>query len=316
MGYKVLDDRNIRKEFFKAYSVAEAGLWANALGFRSGSDREEETYRWLGGSPIMREWIGGRMEKGIRDEAYTLRNIKYEATIPAFVDEMRRDKTGQLMFRIQELAARTATHWEKLLSTLITAGGARACYDGQYFFDTDHVSGDSGTQLNLLAAAQVGALDVGTATAPTTAEMVAAIIGVITYMFKYKDDRGEPLNQNAKKFVVMVPIGGATNFLGAVLDALISQNLSSGQSNALLGTGWAIDVIPNPRMTDTAVFYVFRVDGPMKPFIMQEETGVQTASLTSGSDEEFKNDRHLFGVKASRAAGYGFWHYAAHATLS
>jgi phage major head subunit gpT-like protein len=264
----------------------------------------------------MREWVGGRLEKGIRDEVYTLRNIKYEATIPAFVDEMRRDKTGQLMFRIQELAARTATHWEGLLSTLINAGASTVCYDGQYFFDTDHSSGDSGTLVNKVSSTHVAALDVTTAAAPTTAEMVAALMGCISYLFKYKDDRGEPINQNAKQFAVMVPIGGATNFLGTVFDALVSQNLSSGQSNALLGTGWGIKVIPNPRLTDTTVFYLFRTDGPMKPFIMQSELGVQTSSLTQGSDEEFKNDRHLFGVKANRNVGYGFWQYAMHATLS
>ena len=47
-----------------------------------------------------------------------------------------------------ELAERGRTHYASLLSTLIVNGATTVCYDGQYFFDTDHSEGASGTQSN------------------------------------------------------------------------------------------------------------------------------------------------------------------------
>src|ERR1051325_2608810 len=76
----------------------------------------------------------------------TIVNKTWESTIRIDADEQRRDKTGQIMVRVNELARRVATHPNKLLSTLISSGASSACYDGQYFFDTDHSEGDSGTQ--------------------------------------------------------------------------------------------------------------------------------------------------------------------------
>ena len=64
---------------------------------------------------------------------------------------MRRDKTGQIDIRIREQVQRAQAHWAKLLSDLIIAAESTVCYDGQYFFDTDHSEGDSGTQDNDLS---------------------------------------------------------------------------------------------------------------------------------------------------------------------
>lgn len=310
MPYSSLDDRNIRREFFAAYNAAEAGTWAARLGMMVNSDRGTEEYNWLGGAPIMREWIGGRLEQFIREESFTITNKKFEATTPVPVDMLRRDKTGMLRARVGELAARAATHWEKLLTDLIIADGI--CYDGQNFFDTDHVSGDSGTLKNELTASEVSEANVTTAAAPTASEMAALLPGIVEYMYGYKDDRGEPINQNAKNFVAMVP----TNMMAATMQALGKEFLTNGVSNPSRGIGLTFDAIVNPRLTGTTVMYLFRTDGQMAPFILQSETGVQTQILGSGSDEEFKNDRHLFGVKANRNVGYGMWQYAAKVTLS
>jgi hypothetical protein len=69
------------------------------------------------------------------------------------------------MIRTSDLAARTAEHWAKLLTDLIIANGL--CYDGQNFFDTDHVTLASGTLQNDLDATDIPALNISTAAAPT-----------------------------------------------------------------------------------------------------------------------------------------------------
>jgi phage major head subunit gpT-like protein len=312
MGYPVLDDRNIRREFFKAYSIAEAGSWASRIGVLLNSDRGTEEYKWLGGAPIMRKWVGGRLEKGIRDEAYTIKNEPYEATLPVFKSDLRRDKTGMLNLRIAEMAGRAVTHWEKLLSDLIIAGEASVCYDGQFFFDTDHVSGDSGTITNDLTATECPSADVTTTTAPTAAELAAIFVEMIQRMYLFKDDRGEPINQNAREFIVMVP----ATYMSSTLTALSAQYLTNGVSNPVVANGFSITPLINPRLTWTTKLAMFRADSVMKPFIMQSETGIETEVLGAGSDEAFKNARYLFGINANRAVGYGYWQHAALVTLS
>jgi len=268
--------------------------------------------------PAMREWIGGRQAKGFRENGVTIRNKKFEATLEILVDWIRRDKTGQIDIRIDELVVRCVEHWTKLLSTFIANGtGATSglCYDGQYFFDTDHSEGDSGTQLNLLAAAQVGALDVAAATTPTASEAVKAILGVVAYMLTYKDDQGEPINANAKNFLVMT----SPNLWPYLAPAVVAEQITSGETNVikmLEKDGFRISLACNPRLTYTTQFVTFRTDAPAKPLIRQEEEPLKVSALAEGSDEEFKNDRHLYGVKAIRNVGYGMWQYASHSTLS
>jgi phage major head subunit gpT-like protein len=122
---------------------------------------------------MMREWIGGRVAKGFRENGVTIPNKDFEATLEVLRHELVRDKTGQIRVRISELARKAANHWQSLLTTLIMAGEAATlgtCYDGQFFFDTDHVEGDSGTQSNDIT------YNVTTTTAPTAAEMEQAIL--------------------------------------------------------------------------------------------------------------------------------------------
>jgi phage major head subunit gpT-like protein len=40
-----------------------------------------------------------------------------------------------------------------------------------------------------------------------------------------------------------------------------------------------------------------------------EEQGITVDALAEGSEEEFKNRRHLYGVTAIRNVGYGYWQH-------
>ena len=61
----------------------------------------------------------------------------------------------------------------------------------------------------------------------------------------------------------------------------------------------------------------FVTDGDVyKPLIFQQEGGVELQEETSGSHEEFKNDRHVFGVRVNRGIGYGAWQKSLYVALS
>lgn len=309
-----LSSRAIIGSFYHALEQNEGASWVNPLSMLFNSDQESETYKWLGASPAMREWIGGRNAKGLRENGITVANKKFEATLEIPVDWIRRDKTGQINVRINELARRANAHWAGLLSSLIIAGEAAVCYDGEYFFDTDHpgytTSGDvSGSQSNDIT------LDVTTTTAPTSTEMQTAILNAIQAMYGFVDDQGQPLNEGASAFTVMVPVP-FLQAAGAALGAtVISQTSNVVQAVGSLG-GFKVNLAVNPRLSWTTKLAVFRADGDVAPFIRQEEEGISVAAIAEGSELEFNNDLHHYGIKAMRNVGYGYWQKACLVTLT
>ncbi|MHB8071553.1 MAG: Mu-like prophage major head subunit gpT family protein [Candidatus Cryosericum sp.] len=315
-----MSSRAIIGIFYEELAKSLAGSWMNQLGFLVTSNQESETYKWLGMAPGMEEWKGKRPITSLRAmPPYTLINKIFNAVLDFSIDDLRRDKTGQMRVRIGELADRAAEHWEELGSTLMLNGASDLCYDGKAFFAADHEEGNSGAQANLLTSSEVPALNVATATAPTPYEMAQAILGVVQQFYGLKDDRGKPINGNAKNFLAMVPV----SFWGAAVAALTGKVLNTGAGSidnplqALMSNQqMQIGVLPNPYLTWTTDFAVFRTDGRAKPFIKQLEYPTKVIAIAEGSELE-KNDRiNRFIVEDSKNAGYGFWQHAMKATLS
>lgn len=309
MGVTRLGYRGVIGRLFQRVTEVNADDWAPQVAMLIQTDQASEEYRWLGHAPAVREWIGGRQPAALRESGITIANKTYEASIELNIDELRRDKSGQMLLRVDDLAARVRSHWHKLLSDLIVTPGN--AYDGTTFYSATHSEADSGTQLNLLTATQVPALDV-TVAAPTVAEIQAAIIGVVQYMMAYKDDKGEPLNWNAKSFMFMVPTWLAATFAQATAMPLINSGGAALPNLLTQWPGMSFRVVVNPRFTaGSLIFYTFIIDQAVKPFIMQEEL------LTVGEDDqEFMNNRKIIGVKLIRNVGTAFWQYASKATLS
>jgi phage major head subunit gpT-like protein len=308
MGIVRIGHREVIGRFYQRLEALSAEGWASRVAMLIETDQESEEYAWLGMAPKVREWVGGRMPDKLRETSFSIKNKLFEASIEVSIDDFRRDKTGQVQIRINELANRVAEHWHQLLTSLIIANPL--CYDGQNFFDTDHSEGDSGTQLNALAAAQVAALDC-TLADPTVDEIVKVIAGVITYMMAYKDDKGEPLTWNAKSFLFMVPARLQAVWRAAISTGLVIAGAASRENVLLKWPGLSLDVVVNPRLTDANVFYTFIDDREVKPFIMQNEFFEM-----SEKDDSFDNNRIVFGAKLLRNVGCGFWQYATKCTLS
>ena len=307
MGASVLSSRAIIGEFYNTLEQNVGALWVPSTSMLMTSDQESETYKWLGMAPAMREWVGGRAAKGFRDNGITIVNKNFEATLEVLVDEIRRDKTGQVMVRVRELAQRTNAHWAKLLSELIIAGESTACYDGQYFFDTDHSEGDSGSQSNDITN------DITTTTAPTAGEMESSILKAIEAIMGFKDDQGEPLNESARAFTVMVPVPYMSSAAAAIGSEII-VDASTSRTNRILTMGslggFQVSLAVNPRLTWTTKLAVFRTDAETRALIRQEEEGVTVSAIAEGSELEFREKRHHYGVKAIRNVGYGYWQRA------
>ena len=309
-----INSRELIGTFYKTLEQDIGASWMPALSMLQQSDQGSETYNWLGQTPAMREWVGGRNAKGFDTSGITIANKHFEATLEILIKDLRRDKSGQVEVRIRELAQRANGHWASLLSTLIVAGTSTDCYDGQYFFDTDHEEGDSGAQSNDISV-NISALPAavhGVATAPSPEEMQQCIMQGIGAITGFVDNQGEPMNENAQKFLVMVPPSlyiPATNALTMPRGTGVSEQ-QSGKFN--------VEVVSNARLSSdwTDEFAVFRADGGVKPFIRQQETAVKMSAKAEGSEFAFDKSAHQYGIDAWRDVGYGFWHQACLVTMT
>ena len=312
MDQSALSSRAIIGEYYRRLEADPGASWIGGISNYFMSDQESETYKWLGMSPAMREWVGGRHAKGFKDNGITIANKHYEATVEFALRDLRRDKTGQIFARIGELAERTNSHWASALSTLILNGESTACYDGQFYFDTDHAEGKSGTQSNDISV-DVSALPVavaGSTTAPGVAEMQLTVLKAVQAIAGFKDDQGEPMNETATDFVVMVP--SSLHFVA--MSALSTMRESSMETSAF--SGFNISAVANARLTWTDKLAVFRTDGSVKPLIRQEEQEVDLKVKGEGSEFEFDNAAHQYGVDTWRNVGYGYWQHACLATMT
>lgn len=310
-----LGSRAIIGEFYNQLEVANGMSWLNQIAWTNDqSDQASEEYKWLGMTPAMREWIGGRNPKAFRENGLVIANKKFEATLIVTLDEIRRDKTNQVMLRVGELADRVVTHDASLVSTLLANAATGVGYDGQFFFDTDHTEGENTTnQSNKITYDISDNGTGGTPTAPTARTMQGAILAGVAAILGFKDDQNEPMNEMARSFLVM----SSPALMSYVLAAVNNPVLDSGATNTITNLpDFRISAAINPRLSYTDAIAVFRTDGRAKPFILQHEVPLEVSAQAEGSDEEFKNDRHLYGVKKVGNAGYGMWQHACHVTMA
>ncbi len=299
--------KGLQATFLAAYQVAEA-FWPK-IATEVPSTGSEERYGWLGSAPAMREWEDERVPKGLLDHDYTIKNKDWEATIAVDRNAFKDDQLGGIQIRIQDLAGRAKVHPNKLVSELISKGESTLAYDGQFFFDTDHAEGESGTQDNDLTYNAADPNNV------TQAEYAASFDAARVVLAQFKDDRGEPFHEQAQSgLVVMAPPA-----LWAVAEKTLKQDtLSGGETNVLRD---AAELIVNPHLSDATKWYLFKTDTFIRPFIFQVRDPVKLlqVGVKEGEDTDyarFMRKSMFFGVEARYNVGYGLWQNAVLTTFN
>lgn len=298
-------EKGLQATFFKAYEAGQP--YYPSLTTEVPSTARQEKYGWLGSAPTMREWVDERAPKDLLSHEYTLVNKHYEGSIKIDSDDLDDDQLGQHNFRVQDLGNRARRHPDKLLTDLIVAAESTACYDGQYFFDTDHAEAPgNNSQSNDLTQT------VASTSLMTVAEAKTSINKAIGAMIGFLDDRGEPYMEeyqlNASNFVVMVPTVHREPWEELLSSALISNTDNVYKNRARL--------ICNPRLTSSTKLYFFYTGAPIKPFIFQNRQPVKPGFLGLDSDRGFMRKNLVFGVDARYNVGYGLWQFACLITIS
>jgi len=283
-------EAGLRAVFFEAYEGA-VGNWER-IATVVPSEHDSEKYAWLGSTPKMREFKDERLPAGLLEHDYSIRNKTWEASISVERTALEDDQYGQIKLRVQALGEEARRHQDELVFGLLKDGFDTLCYDGQYFFDTDHVEGDSGVQSNK----------------GTAALSASSLQSAITAMMKFKDDKGKPMGVIPDTLVVPPDLKWTAMEL---LNSVYAPDTVSGKTdmrqNVLAG---ALDLIVSPYLTDANDWFLLCTRRVIKPIIFQSRVPVEFAALEANSENGFMRDEYVYGVRARYNVGYGLWQFA------
>lgn len=256
------------------------------------SSTKEENYAWLSRFPKMREWLGEKVVKQLEGFSYTIRNKDWEATIEVDRNDIEDDTMLGYAQQAQGAGQSAAELPADIIGRLLSGGFASLCYDGQYFFDTDHPVG-KGVQSNKstkkLAVTSLAAAQAGYGAARAA-------------MRNFKDNEGENLRIQPGLLVVPPALEDVANYL------MTADRFPDNTPNTYKGTA---KVLVWPGLATDTEWYLFDVSKPVKPIVYQErKKPVFVEQTDMDSDQVFLNKKFKFGAEARSNGGYGFWQMA------
>ncbi len=259
------------------------------------SSTKQNVYSWLAELPGLRKWYGPKLARNISTRAYALVNEDWEDTYEVDRNDID-DDIGGIYGQREQLMGDAANRWpDDLMTDIVKAGTTALCFDGQYFFDTDHPvdldDSGAGTYANLL-----------TSKALTQANFNAAVAAMMSFV----GESGKPLE--VQPSLLMVPPSLRQTAYEIVQAGIIAQGLGSstgaaGASNVNQGE---VKVLVNPRLVgDTAnAWYLFSTDR-IKPFVFQQRKAVTPVQMIDPTNPIVFNQRKWTrGVEARGTGGY------------
>ena len=261
------------------------------VAMRVPSTARSETYAWLGSLPRMRKMRGERIPAKLKAYSYTLVNEEYESSIEVKRADIKDDQTGQYGPLARSIGESARLYPDEMVfGTLLPNGFTELCYDGQYFFDTDHPVGDGTTQSNKLAT-------------DLDATQFAAAVKMLEQM---KDDNGRPFNKQLDLLLVV----GAGN--RATAESLIElQYTTGGMSNINYKKA---ELLVNPWISDDDSWYLINKAGVVKPFVVQEREFIPFEALEDDIEKAFWNKKYFYGTYWRGNFGYGLYQKAVGST--
>lgn len=247
------------------------------------SRTKQEDYGWLGSLSGMREWIGDRIIQNLSNHGFTIKNRSFEQTVGIDKDDIDDDTYGVYRPLIQMLSDDAAMFPDQLVFSLFKSGFTNLCYDGQYYFDTDHREDGGPVQSNKGTYA-LNPVSYGLAR--------AQIMGL-------KKPNGDPYRLIPDLLVV----GPQNDSIGRRI--LFAEQIN-GTSNEYQKTA---ELMMVPELGTE--WFLLCTKKPIKPFIFQERKRPEFVALDNPTDEDvFKHKKILYGIDMRCNAGFGLWQLA------
>lgn len=278
---------NLKTIFNKAFEAAPSQWQETTMLVPSGSSQND--YAWLSRFPRMRKWLGDKVIKSLAAFKYTIVNDDWETTVEVDRNDIEDDQIGIYAPMAQEAGFSSKQLPDEIDADLKNGAFAGTCYDGQYFYDTDHP----------VAGASVSNKGTAALSAATTAAAAASYGAARTAIMSITDDEGRPLAL-IPDVLEVPPALEATARLVCESDKLTDQSPNPWKGTAR--------VLVNPRLTSTTAWFLHVTNRPLKPFVFQQRKAPVFVSQTDmNADNVFMRKNYLFGAEARCAGGYGLW---------
>lgn len=262
-----------------------------------------EDYAFLGAMSGVREWLGERQFNQLRAARFNIPNRLWEDSFEIEKTDFDDDKIGLYEPAAEELADELMYHPDELvINELLLQGDSKPCFDGQFFFDTDHSWGSSGSQSNKLTY--------NADATPTAAQCKAAFNQARVAMLLFKTDKGKKLNRIRKRKMDNLSILVHPDMEQTWADAMLAVVNASGASNVVID---APKIVVCPEFTDPLVWYLLNLDGPLRPFVFQERSPWKRgwADLNNPKEKTVK-----YMADGRYACGYFAWWMAIMTTFN
>lgn len=247
--------------------------------------------------PRMRKWIGPRAIQNVATRGYELVNEDYELTVEVDRNDIEDDQLG-LYNPLVDLMAQQAALWpDDLVIQALKVGTQNTCYDGQYFFDTDHPIDIDG-----LAVAGNQYANCAFSTALTDANLQAKAI--VMQQIKGRDGR------SLRLYPTHVIVGPD---LEPTLDRILTMDLVATAAPASGGSANVVQRNPLQNKYKKILIHDWPVgewciadlSKPIRPMIFQRRKSPAFVSFVNPTDSNvFETKKFKYGCDSRGAAGY------------
>jgi phage major head subunit gpT-like protein len=264
------------------------------------SGTRQNVYSWLAEMPGLRKWVGAKLARNIAARAYALINDDWEDTYSIDRNDVEDDVAG-VYGRREELLGDAASRWpDDLVTDALIKGTTQLCFDGQFFFDTDHPvdldDASQGIYSNLLANTPLNQTNFNAAYAA---------------MQSFRGESGKSLEVTPTLLMVGPKLREIALEItkGGLIAQLAKNNAGSENVGASAPTNINMgDVTPliNPRLIDDTdkAWYLLSTDR-IRPIVFQQRKPPTPVQMSDPQNPIVFNQRKWTrGVEARGTAGY------------
>lgn len=247
----------------------------------------------LGAAPMPKESKSGVTVQDMIEKTKQVTPTDWDITVWISQNAVDDDQTGGLMRRVRGAGVNFQKHINKRVFTVLNAGDSQtygACYDGQDFFDLDHVDAGAHYQTN---QDNEGALTMTPDNFETTWVATQAFL----------DDQGE---YTAYKYDLLVCHPSNRREAHQICtNEWFDWDTGNREKNPWQGE---ISYVTSPEL-DTTAWYLIASSEPVKPLIlcMKKSPALQSAWFDPKAPD---GGRHYFKFFARYEVHYGDWRLA------
>lgn len=253
------------------------------------STGKQETYVGLGANPMPREFKDTIVPQGLAERNIIIVNKDWEISLAVEDNAINDDRVGHVLQWARDGGMNFERHMDKLALQALNGGDGATyglCYDGQYFFDTDHVDPHARYTTN-----QSNNLTLGTLTFDN---FNTAYVAALNFL----DDMGEPADIVPDLLVV------APALKQAAAQICVNSEKAGTANRDINPFAGEMQYLVSPYLDSTA--WILVASGfATKPIIFQMRQQPELEIVRKG-----ENNVSIYKFMARYNVGYGNWRLA------